>query len=176
MRERDRRSARAPWRRGVLAAALAIGTAGCTENVAPGNDREAELDPPAAPAANVSAEVALEGVDPSLLQPQILTDADLENLPNLGERCLFRFTEVGFPALAYGTGAVVKLNGRLISLLKAGEGRYEDGGISVTIRSLEPDAAPAERTSSEFVLRLPGQAHELGFHGVASCEGTVATG
>ncbi|HSM35890.1 MAG TPA: DUF6692 family protein [Longimicrobiales bacterium] len=160
----------------ALVVALAIATAGCTENVAPGNDRESELDPPAAPAAHVSAEIALEGVDPSLLQPQILTYADLGNLPDIGGRCLFRFTEVGFPALAYGTSAVVKLNGRLISLLRAGEGRYEDGGIMVTIRSLDSDAAPAERTSSELVLRLPGQAHELGFHGVSTCEATVADG
>ena len=176
MRGRDLPSVLTSWTPAALTAALAIAMVGCTENVSPGNDREAHLDPPAAPAANVSAEVALEGVDPSLLQPQILTDADLGNLPDIGDRCYFRFTEVGFPAVAYGSSAAVKLNGRLISLLRAGEGRYEDGGINVTIRSLEPDAAPAERSSSELVLRLPGQAHELGFHGVSSCEGTAATG
>lgn len=87
---------------------------GCTENTAPGNDRKAELDPPAIPAEVVSAGAALEGVDTSLLVPEIMTDADMTSLPDPGSRCLFRMTRVDHPVVVYGSMAVVKLNGKLV--------------------------------------------------------------
>jgi len=141
--------------------------AGCIDNPAPGNDREAALDPPAPPAPRVAVGAAIDGVDPGLLMPEIMTEADRRDLESPGSTCRFRMTRVGFPVAVYGASAVVKLNGRLVTLAGTGEGRYATDGVEMTIRPLE------ERTSgqfaSELILWLPGAPHELGFHGYADC-------
>ena len=77
-------------------------------------------------------------------------------------------TRAGFPVVAYGSSAVLKLNGRLVPLPRTGEGRYAADGVEATLRPLgaRSDTAPFE---AELVLRLAGAANELGFHGYAEC-------
>jgi hypothetical protein len=154
----------------TLSLAMAILAAACTENTAPGNDREARLDAPSEPAKMESAREALSGVAVGLVMPEILTVPDQRPLPDPGEACRFRMTRVGFPVAVYDRSAVtVKLNGRLVSLPATGDGRYADAGVEVTLQPLEARTSPSETVATEFVLRLPGAPNELGFHGVASC-------
>jgi hypothetical protein len=148
----------------------------CIENPAPGNDREAALDPAAPPAEVATAGEALDGVAPGLVYPQIMTDADLRAAPDVGGSCAFRFTRVGFPALVYGsTTGVVKLNDKLVPLPASGAGAYGEGGVRVTVRPLE-DRDGEEQFSAELVLRLQGSPNEIGFHGWGECSsGAVRT-
>lgn len=153
---------------------LAAGTlaAACVDNPAPGNDREAALDPPARPAQVATAEAALQGVSPHLVMPEIITDADQRNLPDVGGSCRFRMTRVGFPVVVYGRSGIVKLNGKLVPLDGRGDGRFSAGGVEVSVRPLE-DAGDGEddggQFPAEFVIRLPGASDELGFHGYGEC-------
>ena len=98
--------------RSTGALVLALWAAACTGNEAPGNDREAALSPPE-PAAEVpDVGAAITGVAPALLHPGTMTDADLGSLPGQGLRCLYRFTRVGLPVLAYGgASAVIESSG-----------------------------------------------------------------
>lgn len=151
----------------VIIATMAM--TGCVENTAPGNDREAALDAVGPPAATATAPEALLGVDVSLLMPQIIPPVDLDALSPMQGTCRFRMTEVGFPVLIYGPHAVIKLNGKLIRLPAAGEGRYVASGVEVTVRPLDPDVNVRGPFDAEFVLQLPGAPNELGFHGVGEC-------
>ncbi len=168
------RSTLVATRRLALVLALAA-TAACAENTAPGNDREAALDPPATAAEVVPAGEALRGVATGLLMPQIMTDADLRNVPAVdgraesADRCSFRMTRVDHPVLVYGTAAVIKLNGKLIPLAGIGEGRYGAEGVEVTVRPLEDDAGSDSPFLAELVLRFSGAPNELGFHGFSQC-------
>ena len=154
---------------GFPAFALALLLSACVDNTAPGNDREAERDP-AAPAAEVmSASAALDGVATGLLMPEIMTDADLRNLPPTSEgACMFRMTRVGFPVFVYGERAVIKLNGKLVPLAASGAGEYVADGVTATVRPLD-GAEAGTLFAAEFVLRLPGAPNELGFHGFSQC-------
>lgn len=161
----------------ALPLALTLLVAGCTENTAPGNDREAELAPPEPPAEVVDVGTATEGVATDMLIPQTLTDADLRNAPAVGEPCLFRFTRVGLPVFLYGSVGVMKLNGKLVELpatglngARADGRRYAADPVTVTVRPLDgvaPDAG--ELVVAELVLRRAGASHELGYHGFAEC-------
>lgn len=157
--------------RGLLFAAPAflLLASGCTNNTAPGNDREAELSPSEPAAEVMAAGAAIHGVANSLLVPQIMTEADLENVPEAGETCFFRMTRVGLPVLVYGSDAAIKLNDKLVMLPAAGARRYAADGVTVTVRPLDEDAAAGGRFAAEFVLRLPGTATELGYHGFSEC-------
>lgn len=155
-------------RRLAIPLALAALAAGCVDNTAPGNDREAQLEPPAKAADVVPAAEATANVETGLLYPEIMTDPDRGNLPAMGERCLFRYTRVGLPVFAYGaTTGVVKLNGKLVPLPSTGEGRYAEGAITVTVRPLEEQEAGV--FPAELVLRVADAPNELGFHGFAEC-------
>lgn len=155
----------------TVGAALAAGA--CIGNPAPGNDREAELDPPAPPAEMAPVETALAGVDVSLLHPQIITGPDRTAVPEQPGRCAFRFTTVGFPVFLYsrspGTAGVLKLNGKLLSLEGGADGRFASGGVSVDLRPLDTEARAEGRHPSELILRLPGAPHELGYRGFSEC-------
>lgn len=156
----------------AVALGLALTTvslSGCLENPAPGNDREAELDPPATAAEMASAEQALAGVSVGLVMPEIMTDADQATLPAVGGACLFRMTTVGFPVAVYGASSVLKLNGKLVRLTREAEGRYGDGGVSVAFRPLDGGVERGGSFPAEMVVRLPGAADELGFHGYSTC-------
>ena len=54
---------------------------GCVENTAPGNDREASLDPPSLPAELASVSEALTGVGTHLLVAEVMTEADVRKSP-----------------------------------------------------------------------------------------------
>lgn len=155
----------------ALSVGLAVVVSGCIDNSAPGNDREAGLEPPAPPAELASAAAALDGVATGLLMPEIMPDADVARIPDIGDRCAFRMTRVGFPVFVYGTAGIVKLNGKLVPLDRTGDGQYAAGGIRATVRPLEDADAGAggEPFPAEFVVRLPGAPNELGFHGFARC-------
>lgn len=153
---------------------LALLVAGCPENSAPGNDREAELAPPEPPAEVSSVGSAIGGVATGLLIPQTMTEADLANLPDVEVRCQFRFTTVGLPIVAYGSAAVLKLNGKLVPLPATGDGRYAADGVTVTVRPLEEETVDGEPFATEFVLRLPEASDELGYHGYSTCEPSAA--
>lgn len=155
-------------RAAALAAGLVV-AAGCIDNPAPGNDREAELDPPARAAEVATAEAAISGVATGLLKPEIMTDADLESAPRIEDRCTFRFTRVGFPVLVYGSSGVLKLNGKLVVLPRVGDGRYGAGGVEVRVRPLDGGAERETSFAAEMVVGLPGAPDELGFHGYSGC-------
>lgn len=151
------------------AVTLSVLMVGCLDNSAPGNDREARLDPPTRAAQVAAAGAAISGVETGLIQPEIITEVDLTNVPNTAERCRFRMTKVGFPVVMYGSSAMVKLNGQLVPLPGMGNERYGADGVQVTIRPLEEADDPAVPFEAEFVLTLPGAPNELGFHGFATC-------
>lgn len=155
--------------RSVPLVVLSVLIAACTENTSPGNDREAELSQSEPPSEVAAAGAAIEGVAADLLFPQTMTDADGRNIPDGADGCLFRFTRVGLPVLAYGSVAVVKLNDRLVSLPGAGEGRYAAEGVTVTVRPLSDRAGDGEPFVAELVLHVTGAAHERGYHGFSEC-------
>lgn len=157
-----------PLVRVTLLASL-VALAACVENTAPGNDREAEREPPSPPAEVASAASALSGVATALLMPEIMTDADLGTLPEVGEQCTFRMTRVGLPVFVYGSTGVIKLNQKLIPLEGLGSGRYASGPVDVTVRPLEEAVEDGSQFPAELVLRLQGASNELGFHGFSEC-------
>lgn len=168
----------------ALVLPLALLVPGCTENTAPGNDREAALSPPEAPAEVLDAPAATAGVATDMLMPQTMTDADLRNAPDVGERCLFRFTRVGLPVFVYGSAGVVKLNGKLVRLPETSTGgpgtnaggpgtdvrRYAAGPVSVMVRPLEGAEPNDVPVVGELVLHLADASHELGYHGYLKCD------
>lgn len=155
----------------ILFSLLAI--SGCIDNTAPGNDREADLDPPAPAAEMATAESALQNVDVGLLMPEILSDADVRAAGPLAGGCLFRMTRVGFPVLLFSQAepgeAVIKLNGKLISLSSAGPGQYSGGPVSASVRTLESDSPGLQQ--AEFIVRIADAPSELGFRGFRECGG-----
>ena len=77
-----------------------LGLAACNTNTAPGNDREAHLDPPVQAAPIEDASTALANLSPGLMLPETMTDADLAALDAEGD-CQFRLTEVAYPSFVY---------------------------------------------------------------------------
>ncbi len=155
-----------------MAACLAAAVlAGCGENTAPGNDREASLEAPAPPAELSTASAVTTGVATHLLAAETMTDPDLRNVPDMTDRCVFRYTRIGFPVFIYGSeGGMIKLNGKLVPLPARGPGEYVDGPVSVTVRPLEEDEGEGgDPFPAEFILRLEGAPNELGFHGFSDC-------
>src|SRR5690606_3963664 len=59
----------------ALVPLLALG--GCNRNTAPGNDREAQLDPAPNPAPRMDASAALSGIATEVVQAETMSDADL---------------------------------------------------------------------------------------------------
>lgn len=157
----------------VLVLLLVSGLPGCTENTAPGNDREARLDPPATAAPLAEPGDALAGVATALVAPQVMGPADLRALPPGERRCRFRMTRVGFATLVWpleGRGpAFVKLNDRLVPLPRTDGRRFSAAGITVEVRPRDGAEPGEDLFEAEMVLRLPGVAHERGYHGYAEC-------
>src|SRR3546814_20244460 len=75
----------------------ALPLAACNTNTAVGNDREAQLDPPATAAPIESAASALANLSPGLMLPETMSEADLAAL-GAGNTCTLRLTQVAFPA------------------------------------------------------------------------------
>jgi hypothetical protein len=167
-----RRGFRAPL---LIALVASLGALqGCTENTARGNDREAGLSPPEPPAEVASVSDAIDGVVG--LHPQVMSDADLGNVPAVANGCHFKMTRVDHPVAAYGSTAVLKLNGKLVTLSGSGEEpsglrRYSADGVTVTLRPLDDPRSDGDAFPAELVLWLPDASHELGYHGFSVCGG-----
>lgn len=163
-----------------LVVTASLGAASCVSNTAPGNDREAALDPPEQPAEAAAADEAIAGVDPSLLHPQIITDMDRAGLHGEQARCVFRFTRVGFPVFLYSAGAapagIMKLNGKLVTLPGGADGRFASAGVTVELRRVDADAEVEQQHEADLILMLPGAPDELGYRGFSECGRAAGTG
>lgn len=158
--------------RALATGALVLALTACNRNSAPGNDREAQLDPAIRAAPIVQAGVALANVSSALLKPETMSDADIEALGGTRGRCAVRMTEVGFPSFLYrpdGSGAI-KLNGRLIVLPAAGQRRFAGGGLSVTLMPLDEEGN-AGLMGMRMIVVPPGAQDELGYDGYVRCYG-----
>lgn len=160
-----------------LAACLML--AGCHHaNPSTGNDTEAALDPPTPAAPRHPAAQALAGVAMEDVQPQTMSQADLDSLGGIGDRCVFRLDADGWPSFVYGgtsAGGVIKLNETLITLPQTGPGAFADGGMQVTLRVPDASVASDHQQRADLVIRLPHTRQELGFSGYAECHGRVAS-
>lgn len=157
-------------RRHALAALVAVTFAGCNENTAIGNDRESRLDPVPSPAPVLGAADALENVATAIVRPETMSDADIQALGGKAGRCAVKMTEAGFPSFVYQRGGdgAIKLNGKLISLKRSGDHRYQDGGLSVALRPLD-SAGYAGLQEVDMIVTLPGAMDELGYRGYNEC-------
>jgi hypothetical protein len=93
--------------------------AACNENTATGNDQQERLDPAPTAAPVAGAAEALSGIAPEVVQPEIVSEADIAALGGLEGACVIRLTAVAFPSFIYdrgGSGGAVKLNQKLIPL------------------------------------------------------------
>ena len=146
-----------------------LGLAACNQNTAIGNDREAQLDPPAKASPIMSADAALANVSTAIVKPETMSDADMQAIGASGG-CVFRLTEVSYPALAYADGgnATIKLNGKLIPLQATGPGQFESGGLRVNLRMLDYEG-DAGLQGMEMLVIPPGAPDELGYHGFRYC-------
>ena len=156
----------------IVALAAAATLAACNSNTAPGNDQEAELEAPAEAAPHRSAQEALSGIATAAVQPETMTEADLESLGGIEDRCVLRLTEVALPSFVYGgaeADGTIKLNGSLITLAAGEDGIFRDGELTVQVRRIDTEAAAEDPREAEMIVRLPGAADELGFRGYEIC-------
>jgi hypothetical protein len=167
-----------PIRASALAACLML--AGCQHaNPSTGNDTEAALDPPATAAPQRPATQALAGIAMEDVQPETMSQADLDSLGGTDDRCLFRMDADGWPGFVYGgaqAGGIIKLNETLVSLPRTGSGTYADGGLQVTLHPLDASASDDHQQPANLVIRLPHTPQELGFQGYAECHGQAGRG
>lgn len=152
--------------------------AGCQHaNPSTGNDAEAALDPPKAAAPQRSAAQALAGVAMEDVQPETMSEADLDSLGGTRDRCVFRLDADGWPSFVYGgvqTGGILKLNETLVTLPRAGPHAFADSGLQVTLRLLTKDASRDAQRPADLIIRLPQAPQELGFQGYIECHGEGA--
>lgn len=143
--------------------------AACNTNTATGNDREAQLDPPATAAPVESAASALANLSPGLMLPETMSGADLAAL-GAGKACQFRLTEVAFPSFVYDTSGrgAIKINGKLIPVTASGTGRYANGDLRIRTRPLD-DEGDAGLQMQELIIAGPGMKDEFGFWGYTTC-------
>lgn len=158
-----------------LALAGSILLAGCNQNTALGNDREAELYPAPEAAPIVSVEEALANVAVEIVKPETMSDADIRAIGGTADRCVFRLTEMSFPAFVYEAGgdAFIKLNGKLVPLRASGENRYMAGGLLIVTRLID-ETGNAGLQMQEMMMVPPDAKDELGYRGFAQCYGTVS--
>ena len=151
--------------------APALLLAGCNENTAVGNDREAQLEPAPTPAPIMGATAALENIATTIIKPETMSVADIQALGGRDGRCAILLTEVAFPSFLYepgGTG-VIKLNGKLIPLPSSGADSFADGGLSVTLVPLEDEEGDAGLEAMEMIVVPPGAKDEIGYSGFVQC-------
>lgn len=154
----------------VTIALLALPLAACNQNTELGNDREGQIDAAPTPAPIMGAAAALENVATAALKPETMSDADIAALGGREGRCAVKLTEVGFPSFLYeptGSGAI-KLNGKLIVLRNAGDARFEDGGLTVTLQPVD-DEGNAGLQAMEMIIVPPGAKDEIGYRGYSQC-------
>ena len=155
----------------ILTTGLAVALAGCNQNTAIGNDREAQLDPPAKASPIEPASSALQNISTALVKPETMSDADVSAIGGKVGRCVFRLTEVGYPTFVYepGSQGFIKLNGKLIPVSAAGTDRYTSGDLLVTTRLLD-DEGNAGLQAQELIVVPPGAGDELGYRGYSICD------
>jgi hypothetical protein len=132
--------------------------AACNTNTATGNDREAQLDPPATAAPVESAASALANLSLGLMLPETMSDADLAALG------------VAFPSFVYDTSGrgAIKINGKLIPVTASGTGRYANGELRIRTRPLD-DEGDAGLQMQELIIAGPRMKDEFGFWGYTTC-------
>lgn len=152
--------------------------AGCHHaNPSTGNDTEAALDPPRPAAAQRSAAQALDNVAMADVQPETMSQPDLDSLGGIRDRCVFRLDADGWPSFVYGgaqAGGVLKLNETLVLVPRTGPDAFADGGLQVTLRPLDAGASHDDQQPANLVIRLPHTPQELGFQGYTECHGQAA--
>ena len=156
----------------ILVAGALLLLGGCNRNTAPGNDREAQIDPAPSPAPRMAAGEALSGIATASIAIETMNDADVAALGGAAGKCLIRLTRIGFPSFIHdgpGGGGVVKLNGKLIPLPAQGPGRYAQDDLRVVIRPLETGFDDAGMREAELILMLPGAKSERGYRGFEDC-------
>ena len=150
-------------------ALAAVPLAACNSNTAIGNDREARLDPPPSAAPIENAASALANLNPGLMLPETMSDADLAAL-GAENACQFRLTEVAFPSFVHdgdGQGAI-KINGKLIPVTASASGEYANGELRIRTRLLE-DEGDAGLRMQELIVVGPRMKDEFGFWGYTTC-------
>jgi hypothetical protein len=152
--------------------------AGCHHaNPSTGNDTEAALDPPKSAAPQRAAASALAGVAMEDVQPETMSQSDLDSLGGIQNRCVFRLDADGWPSFVYGgpqTGAVLKLNETLVTLPSTGPETFADSGLQVTLRPLDRGAVHDSQQEADLIIDLPHTPQELGFQGYIECHGQGA--
>lgn len=161
--------------RGLLAFVTLLVLAGCQANRAPGNDAEARLDPPAPPSRPAAASEILATVALDELQPEPIEGPALRALGNDGAACRFLLTLDSTPSFVYGAdGGTLKLNQTLVSLPKTGDGRFEAGGLGVTVRPLhQATASGTNLRSATMVIRMASNPNERGYRGYVTCDAST---
>lgn len=160
----------------TLAGALLLGA--CNQNTAPGNDREAQVDPAETAAPQAGAGEALSGIATGAVQPETMSEADIASLGGLAGNCVIRLTGVAFPSFfedRAGNRGFVKLNGKLVRMNRVGGGRFADGGLTVLVRPVDDGDSNNGLPAAEMIIALPGAKDELGFRGYRDC-GSEADG
>jgi len=164
----------------ILASGLAAGLmlAGCHHaNPSIGNDSEAALDQPAPAAPQRVAALALAGVAIEDVQPETMSQSDLDSLGGIDNRCVFRLDADSWPSFVYGglrTGAVIKLNETLITLPRTGPDTFVDSGLQATLHLLGNGEPPDIQQQADLIIHLPHVRQELGFRGYTECHGRGA--
>lgn len=100
-----------------------------------------------------------------------MSEADLAVIGGLEGRCAVRLTEVAFPSFVFTRGGegTIKLNGKLVPLPAAGEGRFASGNLSVTLRPRD-ESGDAGLQGMDMIVLLPGEEDELGYAGFVDCK------
>lgn len=145
----------------------------CSGNAAPGNDRNAELDPEAAPPPVVSAAAAVREADIQALQIATMTNEEADDALGAPAACSFTLTRAGDPVIALsaerGGQGVIKLNERLV-VLTAAEMRSQNvrGFASAPVRvSISPVGGGDDADARVWI----GADNLRGYRGYYLCEG-----
>ena len=105
-----------------------------------------------------------------LIKPETMSQADIAALGGLAGKCAIKLTEVAHPSLVFeeGESATIKLNGKLIRLPSVGSGKFESGGLSVT---LEPndEEGDAGLQGMDMIIVPPEAKDEVGYGGYVDC-------
>jgi hypothetical protein len=147
---------------------LALG--GCNRNTAIGNDREAQLEAASRPAPVMAPREALANVSTALVKPETMSVADVAAAGGLEGQCAVRLTELAYPSFVFAPGGsgTIKLNGKLVPLPAAGEGRFAQGDLSVILRPRAEEGA-AGLPGMDMIVLVPGAQDELGYASFVDC-------
>jgi len=164
--------------RAAAGLAMILALAGCNRNTAIGNDREAQLDAAPSPAPVMAPQQALANISTALIKPETMTEADLAAVGGLDGQCAIRLTELAFPSFVFAPGVsgtgTIKLNGKLVPLPAANEGRFAQGDLSVILRPRD-ESGDAGLPGMDMIVVVPGAEDELGYAGFVECRTGTAT-